>query len=184
MTSLADVQGLSNRPATPDCVKWSEDGVVAVAAAHSVVLLNPADLSGPRAFASAGNQCDLSVLQAPGMPADPTADAHHELAHLRQGAMVSQYPLLQLSLQARSLAWSPAGCAATAGCLLATVTNDHQVCAGLPGCRGLGGGARRRRRRQQHRRLPPVSPSASQPCMRAYIKQAACITLHQDACRV
>ena len=128
MTSqLCDVLGLANKPVGPDCVKWSEDGVLAVAAGHSAVLLNPGDLSGPRAFASPGNQCDVSVLQAPGSPREATADAHHELSHLRMAAMVSQYPSLQVGLTARSLAWSPAGCSQAAGCLLATATNDHQV---------------------------------------------------------
>ena len=124
---LADELGLANRPVGVDCVKWSEDGVLAVAAAHSAVLLSPGDLDGPRAFASPGGTCDPTALQAPGAPARPTEDAHHELAHLRAAAMVSNYPSLQAGLAARSLAWSPAGCSAAAGCLLAAVTNDHQV---------------------------------------------------------
>lgn len=127
MNSITDVLGLANRPGVADCVSWSDDGVLAVAAGHSVVLLNPGDLAGPRAFASQGRQCDTTVLLAPGAPAKPTADAHHELVNLRLGAFVSQYPLLQLIMQIRGLAWSPAGCSSSAGCLLATVTNDHQV---------------------------------------------------------
>lgn len=125
MTSFVDLVGLANKPVAPDCVKWSEDGVVAVAAAHSAVLFNPADLAGPCAFASPGSQGDISVLQASGVPAEHTA--HHELAHLRCAAMVSQYPSLQAGLQARSLAWSPAGCSWAAGCLLTAITNDHRV---------------------------------------------------------
>ena len=127
---LVDVLGLANRPVGADCVKWSEDGVLAVAAGHSAVLLRPGDLAGPRAFASPGGLCDVEVLHAPGRPAKPTEDAHHELAHLRAAAMVSQYPSLQAGLAARCLGWSPAGCSAAAGCLLAVVTNDHQVRAG------------------------------------------------------
>ncbi|KAI7841298.1 hypothetical protein COHA_004917 [Chlorella ohadii] len=124
---LVDVLGLANRPVGADCIKWSEDGVLAVAAGHSAVLLRPGDLAGPRAFASPGGTCDAGVLQAAGRPAKPTEDAHHELANLRAAAMVSQYPSLQAGLAARSLGWSPAGCSAAAGCLLAAVTNDHQV---------------------------------------------------------
>lgn len=124
---FVDFIGLANKPVPPNAVQWSADGVLAVAAAHSVVLLSPADLQGPRAFASPGNLCDPTVLQAPGDPADPTADAVHEVAHLRVASMVSQYPALQAPLSVRSLGWSPAGCAQGAGCLLAAVTNDHQV---------------------------------------------------------
>lgn len=130
---LVDVLGLANRPVGADCIKWSEDGVLAVAAGHSAVLLRPGDLAGPRAFASPGGTCDAGVLQAAGRPAKPTEDAHHELANLRAAAMVSQYPSLQAGLAARSLGWSPAGCSAAAGCLLAAVTNDHQVGSGACG---------------------------------------------------
>jgi len=125
--TTANVVGLSNRPQAPNAVAWSADGVIAVAAGPSAVLLSPGDLAGPRAFASAGNQPDPAVLQAPGEPSDPTQDAHHEVAHLRVSAMASQYPALQAGLQLRGLAWSPAGCSQAAGCLLAVVTNDHQV---------------------------------------------------------
>lgn len=124
---LQDVLGLANAPFTPDCCCWSEDGVLAVAAGHSAVLVGPSALGGPRAFATPADAGDPTVLQAPGAPADASADAHHELAHLRAAALVSQYPAVQAGLAARALAWSPAGCGDAAGCLLAAVTSDHQV---------------------------------------------------------
>lgn len=94
-SQFADTLGLTTRPSAPNAVQWSADGVLAVAAGSAVVLANPANLQGPRAFASPG-ALDVSVLQAPGQPADPTAVAHHEVAHLRMAAMVSQYPALQV----------------------------------------------------------------------------------------
>lgn len=130
LPQIEDILGLANAPNAPDCIKWSEDGVLAVAAAHSTVLVAPGALGGPRAFASSGNLADPRILQSPGAPADPGGDVHHELAHLRTAAMVSQYPSLQAGLTVRSLGWSPAGCADTAGCLLAAISNDHQVCPG------------------------------------------------------
>ncbi|KAL4425570.1 hypothetical protein ABPG75_009586 [Micractinium tetrahymenae] len=126
LPQFADTLGLANRPSAPNAVQWSADGVLAVAAGSSIVLASPVNLQGPRAFASPG-ALDVSVLQAPGQPADPTADAHHEVAHLRVAAMVSQYPALQAALTIRSMSWSPAGCSQAAGCLLATVASDHQV---------------------------------------------------------
>lgn len=125
--TFADAVGLSNRPVGPNAVQWSADGVLAVAAAHSVVLLSPGNLLGPRGFATPGNECDVTMLQAPGAPKEPSADALHEVTHLRVAAMVSPYPALQSDLFVRSVSWSPAGCAQTAGCLLAMVTSDHQV---------------------------------------------------------
>ena len=126
--SLKDVAGLSLRPTPPDAVRWAEDGTLAVSTEHAVVLLSPGDLEGPRAFATPGALPEPAALQAPGAPARPVKDAHHELAHLRVAAMVSQYPALQAGLTVRSLDWSPAGAAQNAGCLLATVSSDHQVC--------------------------------------------------------
>lgn len=40
------------RPCAVDAVKWSEDNLIAVAAAHSVVITSPADLCGPRGHAA------------------------------------------------------------------------------------------------------------------------------------
>jgi hypothetical protein len=55
------------RPCAVDAVKWSEDNLIAVAAAHSVVITSPADLCGPRGHAGldAASQVNPS---APLMP--------------------------------------------------------------------------------------------------------------------
>ena len=127
MASFADTAGIPHKPVHPDCVKWSEDGLLAVAAAHSAVVLNPGDLGGPRGSASPGRDGSTTVLQAPGCPRDPTADVHYELAQLRSAATTSSYPAVKAELLVRSLAWSPAGCTLAGGCLLTMVTNDHKV---------------------------------------------------------
>jgi hypothetical protein len=43
---------LTNRPCLVDAIKWSEDNLIAVAAAHSVVITSPADMCGPRGHAA------------------------------------------------------------------------------------------------------------------------------------
>ncbi len=96
---FADTLGLATQPSPSNAVQWSADGVLAVAAGPAVVLANPANLHGPRAFASPG-ALDISVLQAPGQPADPATCAHHAVANLRMAAMVSQYPALQVGAAA------------------------------------------------------------------------------------
>lgn len=47
---LCDVLPTVNRPHYPAAVEWSEDNLLAVATANTVVILNPAHLSGPRSF--------------------------------------------------------------------------------------------------------------------------------------
>jgi hypothetical protein len=45
---MGDQVCLTNRPCPVDAIKWSEDNLIAVAAAHSVVITSPADMCGPR----------------------------------------------------------------------------------------------------------------------------------------
>ena len=125
--SFVDCQGLVNRPEQPEAVAWAEDGTLAVATGPSIALHRPGDLGGPRAFAGVGPQGSVAALGAPGAPADPAADVHHELATLRMAALVSRYPVLQADCGVRGLGWSPAGAGAAGGCLLAAVATDHRV---------------------------------------------------------
>jgi hypothetical protein len=53
---MADQLPLSLRPPPVDAVKWSEDNLIAVAAAHTVVISSPADLGGPRGYAAIEQQ--------------------------------------------------------------------------------------------------------------------------------
>jgi len=49
---MSDQVTLSHRPCAVDAVKWSEDNLIAIAAAHVVVITSPADLCGPRGHAA------------------------------------------------------------------------------------------------------------------------------------
>lgn len=47
---LCDVQPTVNKPHYPGAIQWSEENLLAVATANTVVIMNPAHLSGPRSF--------------------------------------------------------------------------------------------------------------------------------------
>ena len=123
MTSRQSV-GVYRRPAFPDAVKWSEDNLLAVAAGSTAVILNPADLAGPRAFV-AGEEADWEATEVGAVPRSGDSNVHFRLLQPRRvlGGGDKQKPTV------RSVSWSPAGCTSAGGCLLATVTDDHKVTA-------------------------------------------------------
>jgi hypothetical protein len=69
---MHDHTWLYNAPACPGAVAWSEENILAVAAGHTVVLLAPGYLDGPRGFAVAR---DGSAASAPACVVDG-APAH------------------------------------------------------------------------------------------------------------
>ncbi len=126
MKKVVDTQGLFNSPKAPNSVQWSDEGLLAVSAGNAVTLLHPGRLDGPRAFVGLTSPLDTTVLDAPGAPQDPD-DVHYELSNLRRAAFLSPYTLVIKDQSARSMAWSPLGCSAHGGCLLAVATPDHKV---------------------------------------------------------
>ncbi|CAD7696026.1 unnamed protein product [Ostreobium quekettii] len=113
---------LSHTPAYPDAVQWSQDDLLAVAAGAVVVILNPFNLGGPRACA-AGAPPDVGPLVADCVPQRPQSCLKFSVAALEEMRLRDA----AWRAPARSLAWSPRGCAPDGGCLLARVLADHQV---------------------------------------------------------
>lgn len=111
---------LYNEPAYPNAVQWSQDNLLAVAAAHSVVILSPADLAGPRAFTVA-KEFDVGPLQVDAVPRNYPSNWRFQFAAIIENTIKEQ------NLVVRSLSWSPLGCTQQGGCVLAVLTNDHKV---------------------------------------------------------
>jgi Transcription factor IIIC subunit delta N-term len=117
-----------NKPLFSSAIAWSEDNVIAVAMGAEVVLLDPSNLAGPRAFIALG-QVDHKALRVDAAPRNGAENIHAHLAFLRE-----TLPTSQQHSSVRSISWSPAGCSSFGGCLLATVTDDHQA-IGFPSLR-------------------------------------------------
>ncbi len=113
---------LYNVPAYYDSVKWSEDNLLAVAGGHTVVVLSPAHLQGPRSHLSTRTP-EIDALTAGCIPSNYDESLHLSLACL--GEIQSQEFGAKNSVQA--VAWSPIGCTPQGGCLLACVTSDFKV---------------------------------------------------------
>ena len=132
---FVDTLGLFNPPEYPNSLAWSEDGTLAVGARSAITFCNPANLGGPRASFVLGDLVRTRVgsLAAVGKPYDPAVDIHHQINCARISAFESTWHGMKVDMSPRSIAWSPAGYAWSAGCLLAVVTNDHSV--SLTSCR-------------------------------------------------
>jgi hypothetical protein len=152
---MDDSVWLYNVPEFYDAIQWSEDNLIAVAAGHTVVVLSPAELQGPRSHLSMPAP-ETEPLQAGCKPSNYDSSLHLALA--LYGEMHAQESSTKSTV--RAVAWSPAGCTPQGGCLLTCITSDHKVPAGL-------------------RQLPPaaspaLNPAAcSSPCRPASPGQAA-----------
>lgn len=124
---FTDVHGILNEPSHPNCIQWSEDGTLAIAAGNSITLLHPGNMPGPRAFIGIDSSFDTTILNDAGQPTHPRDSINYDLTNMRVMAMTASYVSLTPVNQARSIAWSPSGCGNTGSCLLAAVTIDHKV---------------------------------------------------------
>lgn len=119
---MADHYWTYNAPQHPQSVQWSQDNLLAVAAAHTVVVLHPGDLSGPRGYVAVKG-LDAGPLQVGCLPEEHQTSWHFHLAAFTEDGMDAR----EAKTHIRSLAWSPIGCGPQGGCLLTTVTSDHKV---------------------------------------------------------
>lgn len=128
---------LYNAPEYLDAVKWSQDNLLAVAAAHTVVILNPSQLDGARSYVTI-REPDTGALAVGCKPFDPGSSNHFQAAARLELRMKEQL----YHTHVRSAAWSPAGATPQGGCYLVTVTNDFKVCdMCASGCRAVLRGA-------------------------------------------
>ncbi|KAF5840322.1 hypothetical protein DUNSADRAFT_17166 [Dunaliella salina] len=119
-----------NGPQCPNAVQWSQDNLLAVAGAHTAVILAPGHLDGPRASASppnpsaSGNTEGLCVGGLPKAPQESEAlvwaVAGEARAEEGRDSTVGR-------THVRALAWSPPGCTPNAGCYLTLVSTDSKV---------------------------------------------------------
>lgn len=116
-----DQHCLSARPAPLDAVCWSADNLLAVAAGRCVVLVSPADLGGPRAYAPLPADCGATSTGC--KPSDYERSVSLGLACLGEAVSAVAPPPAP-----RRLAWSPPGAAPhTGACLLAVAGSDGSV---------------------------------------------------------
>jgi hypothetical protein len=120
--SMHDHYWLYNTPQYANALRWSEDNLIAVAGAHTVVVVNPCDFGGPRAF-TAEKQADNSAINPGCQPDTEECNSHFLIACL---AETRSKDVLNKNA-VRSIDWSPSGCTHAGGCLLAAVTSDHKV---------------------------------------------------------
>lgn len=131
------MQGLMQEPHFPDAVQWSEDNLIAVAAGSSAVVLNPANLAGPRAHTPHRNPDPEHPPRR--YLAAPASHMLGQLLKLRDKKAVGSEGSRKVESEgsrrekespmalARALAWAPAGSAEAGGCLLTVLYDDGQV---------------------------------------------------------
>ncbi len=130
---MHDHHWLYNAPPCPGAVQWSEDNHLAIAAAYSVVVLNPGHLNGPRGVAVGPQGCFFGAVSVDVVPREWQNSfqlIYSVATEVKAGDQQKQ------NAPVRAVGWSPAGCSVQAGCLLTTVTADHQV--RRPGARTCG----------------------------------------------
>jgi len=131
---------LYSLPAAANAVAWSEDNLLAVATGRSVILLNPAALGGPRGV------IDVPFTQPTAAEGQPSGRLADHLAFLISSVGRGPKPELRKSSTVRAVAWSPTGCGAGGGCLLAIVTQDHKARRLIsPAARAIASGRPRKR---------------------------------------
>lgn len=122
LVAMYDSAWLFNAPAFANAIEWSDDNHLAVAAEHSVVILNPGNLKGPRAYLGE-KDASIDALECGCMPAELGSN----FQFLMSCATEVRSEELGYKARVRSLSWSPVGFTPQGGCLLVTVTSDHLV---------------------------------------------------------
>ncbi|OAE32276.1 hypothetical protein AXG93_1865s1340 [Marchantia polymorpha subsp. ruderalis] len=101
-------------PVFPNCIKFSETNLLAVAAGHLVTILNPAALAGPRGF--------IPITSSPLFDIGKTPSEC-----LQAGSLLPYLLFRDPRPGVRAMDWSPSGLAQNGGCLLALCTTDNRV---------------------------------------------------------
>ncbi|KAJ7519835.1 hypothetical protein O6H91_20G057800 [Diphasiastrum complanatum] len=105
---------LAAAPIFPNSIKWSDENLIAVAAGHTVTILSPSTLSGPRGFISISPSSLFDIGRV-------------EHADLEASVLLPFTLQRDNRVNVRCVDWSPAGAASNGGCLLAVCTTDHRV---------------------------------------------------------
>ncbi|XP_010525571.1 PREDICTED: uncharacterized protein LOC104803340 [Tarenaya hassleriana] len=105
---------LVTAPSYPDAVAWSPENLIAVAAGHFVIILNPALPSGPRGLITIPN-------------AEPYQIGVVRREDLLTGGLLPSCLKRDRQPCVRSLSWSDLGMSSNYGCLLAVCTAEGRV---------------------------------------------------------
>ncbi|KAG2247791.1 hypothetical protein Bca52824_087419 [Brassica carinata] len=106
MASRFQEASLVTSPSYPNAVAWSSENLIAVAAGHLVIILNPAFPSGPRGVISVPN-------------AEPYQIGKVRYEDLFTGGLLPSSLKRERHPCVRSLSWSDLGMSQNYGCLLA-----------------------------------------------------------------
>ena len=123
---MHDYFWLYNGPQCPNAVQWSLDNQLGAAAAHTVTILAPGHLDGPRSSACAPITSSTEPLVVDGTPEDLESSAQLVLAVAGE-VKAGEPPGSVNRNYVRNISWSPPGCTPQAGCYLAMVTADSKV---------------------------------------------------------
>eukprot|EP00798_Chlamydomonas_sp_ICE-L_P028355 gene28355-31482_t len=126
---------LSALPTSPNSIQWSQDNLLAIAAGHSVTILNPARLDGARGHTATPTP-DLDARLVGCVPRDYHTSAALSKTVLAEARMAESNDRMKLYIS--SIAWSPMGCSPQGGCLLTTATSDFKVRLYTAPCPKLG----------------------------------------------
>ncbi|XP_056856802.1 uncharacterized protein LOC108820147 isoform X1 [Raphanus sativus] len=114
MASRFQEASLVTSPSYPNAVAWSSENLIAVAAGHLVIILNPALPSGPRGLISVPN-------------AEPYQIGKVRYEDLLTGGLLPSSLKRERHPCVRSLSWSDLGMSQNYGCLLAVCSAEGRV---------------------------------------------------------
>ncbi|XP_013608973.1 PREDICTED: uncharacterized protein LOC106315713 [Brassica oleracea var. oleracea] len=114
MASRFQEASLVTSPSYPNAVAWSSENLIAVAAGHLVIILNPAFPSGPRGVISVPN-------------AEPYQIGKVRYEDLLSGGLLPSSLKRERHPCVRSLSWSDLGMSQNYGCLLAVCSAEGRV---------------------------------------------------------
>ncbi|XP_010503597.1 PREDICTED: uncharacterized protein LOC104780763 isoform X2 [Camelina sativa] len=114
MASRFQEASLVTSPSYPNAVAWSSENLIAVAAGHLVIIINPALPAGPR-----------GLINIP--DAEPYQIGRVRSQDLLTGGLLPSSLKRERHPCARSLSWSDIGMSPNYGCLLAVCTAEGRV---------------------------------------------------------
>lgn len=118
-----DVALIKHSPAYGNCLKWSDDSMMAVASESLIYILNPGRIDDTRSISAFPGKT-YAMISAPGNAAyNDTSLVHFDMA-VSKAINLSSNPKDPPIV--RSIDWSPMGCS-SGGCALAACSDDHQV---------------------------------------------------------
>nr|AAG52177.1 hypothetical protein; 45165-40041 [Arabidopsis thaliana] len=127
MASRFQEASLVTSPSYPNAVAWSSENLIAVAAGHLVIIINPALPTGPRGLITIS---DAELYQIGRVRSQEVSDnnvSDDVIVDLLTGGLLPSSLKRERSPCVRSLSWSEIGMSPNHGCLLAVCTAEGRV---------------------------------------------------------